>query len=95
LLVSSSLHGLAGLAAACGQLEAGARLLGAAEGLTASLGAPQYPRDQPVRVRVLAALTAALEEEQLAATRDAGRTLSLEAAIAEAEAVAAAVVSSS
>ena len=90
LLMSSSLHGLAGLAAAYGQPEAGARLLGAAEGLTASLGAPQYPRDQPVRARALAALTAALGEEQLAAAREAGRALPLEAAIAEAWAVTAA-----
>ena len=94
LLMSSSLHGLAGLAAAYGQPEAGARLLGAAEGLTASLGAPQYPRDQPVRARALASLTAALGEEQLAAAREAGRALPLEAAIAEAWAVTAAVMPS-
>jgi predicted ATPase/class 3 adenylate cyclase len=93
LLVSSSLHGLAGVAAGCSQFVAGARLLGAAEGLTASLGAPQYPRDQPVRVRTLAALTAAMEEEQLAAAREAGRTLTLETAMVEAEAVAAAILS--
>ena len=59
-MVGSSLHGLAGVAAESGQPEAGARLLGAAEGLAASLGAPAYPRDQPVRARALAALTAAL-----------------------------------
>ena len=94
LLVGSSLHGLAGVAAASGQPEAGARLLGAAEGIAASLGAPAYPRDQPVRARALAALTAALGEEQLAAAREAGRALTLEAAIAEAQAVAEAVMAS-
>jgi predicted ATPase/class 3 adenylate cyclase len=94
LLVSSSLHGLAGVAAACGQPEAGARLLGAAEGLALALGAPAYPRDQPVRARALAALTAALGEEQLAAAREAGRALTLEVAITEAQAGAAAVMPS-
>ncbi len=60
----------------------------------ASLGAPAYPRDQPVRARALAALTAALGEEQLAAAREAGRALTLEVAITEAQAVAAAVMPS-
>jgi predicted ATPase/class 3 adenylate cyclase len=95
LMVGSSLHGLAGVAAATGQPAAGARLLGAAEGILASLGAPIYPRDQPIRARALTALTAALGEERLAVAREAGRALTLEAAIAEAEAVAAVVVSSS
>jgi predicted ATPase len=95
LLVSSSLHGLSGVAAAIGQPEAGARLLGAAEGLASSLGAPQYPRDQPVRARALAALTAPLGEDQLAAAREAGRALTLEDAIAEAQTVAQASLPSS
>ena len=94
LMVGSSLHGLAGVAAESGRPEEGARLLGAAEGLASSLGAPAYPRDRPVRARALAALTAALGEEQLAAAREAGRALTLEAAITEAQAVAAAVMSS-
>ena len=95
LMVGSSLHGLAGVAAATGQPEAGARLLGAAEGILSSLGAPIYPRDQPIRARALAALTKALEPERLAAAREAGRALSLEAASAEAQTVAAAVIASS
>jgi ATP/maltotriose-dependent transcriptional regulator MalT len=94
LMVSASLHGLAGVAAESGCPEAGARLLGAAEGLASSLGAPAYPRDQPVRTRAFAALTAALGPERLAAARDAGRALTLEAAIAEAQAVAKAVMTS-
>jgi hypothetical protein len=93
-LVSSSLHGLAGVAAALSQPEAGACLLGAAEGLAASLRAPAYPRDQPVRERALATLTEALGEARLAAAREAGRALTLETAIAEAQAVAAAVLAS-
>jgi predicted ATPase/class 3 adenylate cyclase len=88
LMVGSSLHGLAGVAAESGRPEEGARLLGAAEGLASSLGAPAYPRDQPVRARALTTLTAALGVERLAAAREAGRALSLEAAIAEAQAVA-------
>ncbi|MCD6058137.1 MAG: adenylate/guanylate cyclase protein [Thermomicrobiales bacterium] len=87
-----TLHGLAGVAAESGWPEAGARLLGAAEGLALALGAPAYPRDQPVRARALAALTAALGEERLEAGREAGRALTLEAAIAEAEAVAETVI---
>jgi predicted ATPase len=88
LLVVTFLHGLAGIATASGSAEQGARLLGAAEGIVASLGAPTFPRDQPVRDRCLSALTSALGEERLAAAREAGRTLTLEEAIAQARAVA-------
>jgi hypothetical protein len=94
LLAVSSLNGLAGVAAASGQPKAGARLLGAAEGLASSLGAPAYPRDRPVRARALAALTAALGPQRLAAAREAGRALPLEVAMAEGQAVAEAVTSS-
>jgi predicted ATPase/transcriptional regulator with XRE-family HTH domain len=88
LLVTSTLLGLAGIATASGSAEQGARLLGAAEGIVASLGAPIFPRDQPVRDRCLSALTAALDEERLAAAREAGRTLTVEQAIALAQDVA-------
>ncbi|MGH2355883.1 MAG: hypothetical protein ACRDJN_30100, partial [Chloroflexota bacterium] len=94
LLTGTVLHGLAGVAAASGQPEAGARLLGAAEGILAAVGAPMHPRDRPVLERALGALTTSLQPEQLAAAREAGRTLTVEAAIAEAEAVAAAVMAS-
>jgi tetratricopeptide (TPR) repeat protein len=94
VLVSTSLLGLAAVAVASGQPETGAHLLGAAEGLAESLGAPIYPRDRPVRDRALAALKITLSEQPLAAAREAGRTLTIEAAIAEAEAAAAAVLSS-
>jgi len=87
LLVVTFLHGLAGIAAATGRLEQGARLLGAAESIRVPLGAPIFPRDQPVRDRCLGALMAALGEEQLAAAWEAGRTLTMAEAIAEAEAV--------
>jgi hypothetical protein len=88
LMVGSALYGLAGVAAAFGQPGAGARLLGAAEGIVSSLGTPMYPGDRLVHERALAALTVTLGHEQLAAAREAGRGLTLEAAIAEAQAVA-------
>ena len=94
LLVASALLGLAGIAAATSHLEVGGRLLGAAEGLAASLDAPLFPRDQPVRERCLAALTAGLGEERLAAEREAGRAMAVEQAIAEATWIAGAVTRS-
>jgi non-specific serine/threonine protein kinase len=94
LLVVSSLLGLAGLAAEFGHPREGARLLGATEGIVSSLGAPAYPRHRPVRERVQTALMAALGSERFDAAREAGRDLTLEAAIAEAHAVAEAVMAS-
>jgi tetratricopeptide (TPR) repeat protein len=94
LLLESSLHGLAGVAAESGLPEQGARLLGASERIILSLGAPAYPRDQPVRARAIAALRNALGPAQLEAAREAGGALTLPAAIAEAKAVAEAVMAS-
>jgi non-specific serine/threonine protein kinase len=91
MLVISSLFGLMAIAGASGQPETGAHLLGAAEGLAESLGAPIYPRDRPVRDRALAALSATLGDQRLADARAAGRALTVEEAISEAQAVAEAV----
>jgi predicted ATPase/transcriptional regulator with XRE-family HTH domain len=88
MLVASSLLGLAGVAAVAGRFEKGGRLLGAAEGIAASLGTPLFPRDRPIRERALAALTVALGEERLTVARESGRALSVEEAIGEALAVA-------
>jgi DNA-binding CsgD family transcriptional regulator len=63
-------------------------LFGAAEGIAAARAAPIYPRDRPVRDRVLATLTAALDPAQLTAAREAGRALGLDEAMAEAQTVA-------
>jgi predicted ATPase/transcriptional regulator with XRE-family HTH domain len=93
-LLASSLLGLSAIAIESGKPEAGARLLGAAEGSAASLGMPILTRDFAVLEHALAALMAALGPKPLAAAREAGRALSREAAIAEAQAVAAAVVAS-
>jgi hypothetical protein len=95
LMVGTSLYGLAGIAAESGWPEKGARLLGAAEGLASSLGAPAYPRDQPVRARSLVALTKALGQERLEAAREAGRALTIDQAVAEANVVAEAVAGTS
>jgi len=43
-----------------------------------------FPRDAPARERGLAALTAALGEERLAAARAAGYVLTIDQAVAEA-----------
>jgi hypothetical protein len=93
-LLASCFIGLSAVAAASGQFEMGARLLGAAEGSAALLGAPIFTRDLPVRDRALDALKGALGSERLAAVREEGRALPLEAAITEAQAVAQAAMSS-
>jgi predicted ATPase/DNA-binding XRE family transcriptional regulator len=88
VILVSTLLGLAAVAADSGSPEEGAHLLGAAEAVAASLGAPIFPRDKPVRARALAALTVVLGPERLAAAREAGRALTVEDAIGEAKAVA-------
>jgi predicted ATPase len=93
-LVVSSLLGLAGIAIEVGSPVAGARLLGAAEGIASSLGAPMYTRDHPVHDRVLATVRLALDEQRFANVRETGRALSIEVAIAEALTVAEAAMSS-
>jgi tetratricopeptide (TPR) repeat protein len=92
-VLPSSFIGLSAVAVESGQREVAARLLGAAEGSAASLGMPIFTRDLPVRDRALAALTGALGPERLAVVREEGRALTREAAIAEARAVATAVMS--
>jgi tetratricopeptide (TPR) repeat protein len=93
-LIASSLLGLAGVAVESGNPGVGARLLGAAEGSAAALGMPVFTRDFPVRDRCLAALMAALEEPQLAMAHQAGRNMSIEQAIKEAQGIAEAVAPS-
>ena len=87
-LVASSLFGLAGVAAVLARPDEGARLLGAAEGIVGFLNVPMLPRDRPIRERCLMALRAALAEEGLAVLREAGRLLTIEQAVAQAQAVA-------
>jgi DNA-binding CsgD family transcriptional regulator len=74
----------AAVAAARGRPDVGARLLGAVEAVSGSVGAPFTPSDRLVYDRSLAALTAALGEGRVAAARAAGRTLAIDGAVAEA-----------
>jgi hypothetical protein len=87
MYVASCFLGLAGVASAAGRPEEGARLFGAAEAIAAARAAPIYPRDRPVRDRVLAALAAALGQARLTAAREAGRALGLDDAMVEAQTV--------
>jgi predicted ATPase/transcriptional regulator with XRE-family HTH domain len=92
-IVVSALLGLAGVAAGAGQPEVGARLLGATEGFAARLGATLFTRDDFVYDRILSTLRVALDEEQLATIREAGRGLSIEAAIDDAQGIVETVIS--
>jgi predicted ATPase/transcriptional regulator with XRE-family HTH domain len=92
MYVASALLGLSAVAATSQQAEVGAHLLGAAEEMIASLGAPMFPRDQPIRERGVAVLHSVLGDERLAAMREAGRSMSIPQAVAEAGAVAHAMV---
>jgi tetratricopeptide (TPR) repeat protein len=94
ILVVSALFGLASVAATSGSPEAGAHMLGAAEGMTAALSAPMMPRDTPTLRRGLTTLRSALGEDRLAAAREAGRGMSVDQAITEARAVAQSVMAS-
>ena len=60
----------------------------------ARLGATLFIRDDPVHDRVLTTLRLTLGEERFAAAREIGRGLSIEAAIAEARAIAETVFTS-
>jgi predicted ATPase len=80
----AALKGFAGLAAAEGQQELAARLLGAADGLRAGKGTPRPAAGGTGDERVVAAVRAGLGEEAFAAAWAAGRAMSLEEAVAEA-----------
>jgi predicted ATPase/DNA-binding CsgD family transcriptional regulator len=84
MTMASTLLVLAGIAAASGNPDTGARLLGAAEGIAASLGAPLFPRDRPVIARALAMLTSAPGPERQAILRADGRRLTREQIVAAA-----------
>ena len=92
--VASALLGLAAVAATAGHVVAGAHLLGAAEGIAASLGAPMFPRDYPVRTRALEALRDALSEEQFARALAVGQSMSMDQLVAEAHGIAVTVTTS-
>jgi DNA-binding CsgD family transcriptional regulator len=88
--VASALVGLADVAVAAGDASRGARLLGAADGLTDRIGVPTLPHHALHR-RVHATARAALGEDAFAAGWADGKALSLETAIAEAQMVTGAI----
>ena len=87
---ASALAGLAGVAAAGGQPEQAARLLGATQALCEAMALPVLPL-HALHKRVIAATRAALAEPVYQAAWEAGRGLTADEAAAEARAVAAAV----
>jgi serine/threonine-protein kinase PknK len=84
--ISMALVGLAGVARSQGRLERAARLLGAAETLSDTSGAYRSLADTGnfLVERTTAAVRAQLDEATCAAAWDAGRAMTLEAAIEEA-----------
>jgi len=78
-----SFEGVA-VAVAARHPERGARLLGFAEALRETVGAPRHPFGQPVYEQALADLRRALGDDGLRGELDAGRALSLEEAAATA-----------
>jgi hypothetical protein len=92
MYVASALLGLGAVAARSKYPAAGERLLGAAEGLIASLAAPQFPRDQPVLQRGLTALQSTLDQDQVTALRKIGQSMPLAQEVAEAEETTRAIV---
>jgi predicted ATPase/DNA-binding SARP family transcriptional activator len=87
-LAARCLMALAGVAGATGQAARAARLFGAAQALRAASGTDEGELNREGSRRHLAAARAALGEEAFLAALAAGEALSLEAAVAEASAVA-------
>jgi tetratricopeptide (TPR) repeat protein len=84
VLVMTSLERLACVAAATGEPERGARLLGGVAAQREALGVPRPPHEQPEHDRHVASLRACLGEERFAAAWAAGRQMGPEQAVAEA-----------
>ena len=82
--IAGSLEGLAAVARADGELVRVARLLAAADALREVNGTPVPPPELPMREENLVAARMGLGEEEFAAAWEAGRALSLDAAVAEA-----------
>jgi len=80
--VAEGLSGLAGLAAATGQLARAARLFAAAEALLDSIGAPLAPADRVESDRDRRATQAGLDAATLTITRAEGLAMTLEQAVA-------------
>jgi tetratricopeptide (TPR) repeat protein len=79
--IAECLLGIAGVLSAQGQMEKGARLLGAAEGLRQSVGASLWPANQVEYDSILASLRASIDKTTLDAAWAAGRAMPIEQAI--------------
>ncbi len=82
--IAECLAGVAGVLAAQGQAERGARLLGAAEALREAVGATLWPANRIEHDRSLAVLHESLDETTFAAAWAAGRSVPTDRAVAEA-----------
>jgi len=80
--ITQGLEGMAGMFGAQMQSERAARLFGAAEGLRENIGAPLSPSDQVFYEPILDMTRKLLGDELFKTTWQAGRTLSLEQALA-------------
>jgi DNA-binding CsgD family transcriptional regulator len=80
---------LAGVAAAMGQPERSARLLGAAEAINARTGATVMKRDRLVLTQCLALLHSVLDDERLMSLQDEGAKLTLDQVLVEANEISA------
>jgi tetratricopeptide (TPR) repeat protein len=83
-LVAYGLEGMAGVSKAQGQPEQAAHLFGAAAALREAISAPLPPADHARHDHAVAAVRVALGEDAFAAAWEAGRTMPLEQAVAEA-----------
>ncbi len=80
--IAMSLIGLAGMAGAQGEPERGARLLGAIDAVQQGFATVMWPVDRAEYRRSLAAIRAALTEEQFAAAWAEGQAMTLDEVIA-------------
>jgi predicted ATPase/DNA-binding CsgD family transcriptional regulator len=81
------LAGLAAVAVENGDAESAARLLGAVDTMLLSTGGHLYPQHRPMYEQADTAARAALGAERFTAVHDAGRRLTLEELLAEADAI--------
>ena len=83
-LVKNCLPGFAALRSAQRDAEGAVRLLSASEALREEMGSPGGPVAQEIRKRILEAAQGELDEDRIASAFEAGRSLTLDEALAEA-----------
>jgi hypothetical protein len=80
--IAECIAGLASLRARQGELESGAKMLGAAEALLGASGAAWWPADRVEVEQTRGILQAGLSRDEFAATWAEGQTMTLDQAIA-------------